>query len=234
MPWRSRPVFSVSSSVMPATGSSTRRAPRPDHDHADLEPLLFPVGETARPIVRVLAPVPVVSRVASMRSRCSPLNRAWSVARTPLLTRARASSRFSLTVRLAKMDGVWNFLPTPARRSRSRGVPTRSVLRPKITRPHARLTLPEMTSRSVVLPAPFGPMTTAELLVVHEEVEPVERLEAVVVDGDVFQVDDRPARRRGDGHGATSSRLPSGIAAGCGEATGGAGSAFPWSCRSAP
>ena len=62
------------------------------------------------------------------------------------------------------MEGVWNFLPTPSEAISFSRRPTRSVLRPKITRPPLGWTLPEMTSRRVVLPAPFGPMTTRSSL----------------------------------------------------------------------
>ena len=58
------------------------------------------------------------------------------------------------------MDGVWNFRPTPRAAISFSRRPTRSMFLPKMTRPDIGCTLPEITSSSVVLPAPFGPMTT--------------------------------------------------------------------------
>ena len=82
------------------------------------------------------------------------------MARTPLLGRASDSSRFSRTLRLAKIDGVWNLRPIPRLAISFSRSPTSSVCLPKITRPAAGCTLPETTSSSVVLPAPLGPITT--------------------------------------------------------------------------
>ena len=143
--------------------------------HADLEPLLLAVGEAAGP----LAPPPPArpdglergSSTAAPRSRSS---RARSVASTPLLARASDSSRFSRTVRLAKIDGRLELAPdAEARRSRSPAGPTRSVLFPKITRPAEGCTLPEITSSRVVLPGAVRADHHAQLPVVHEEVQGV-------------------------------------------------------------
>ena len=82
------------------------------------------------------------------------------MAKTPLLGRKHDSSRFSQTDRLAKIDGVWNLRPTPRAAISFSRRPTRLVSLPKTTRPDVGSTLPEMTSSSVVLPAPLGPITT--------------------------------------------------------------------------
>jgi len=70
------------------------------------------------------------------------------------------SSRFSRTLRFAKIDGVWNLRPIPSEAISFSRRPESSVCLPKITRPAAGWTFPEITSSSVVLPAPLGPMTT--------------------------------------------------------------------------
>jgi hypothetical protein len=101
-----------------------------------------------------------VASVAAMRSRASARSRPSSVAITPLLGRRSESSTFSQTVRFTKTDGVWNLRPMPRAAIWFSLSAVRSVLRPKITRPCAGFTRPEMTSSSVVLPAPLGPMTT--------------------------------------------------------------------------
>ena len=95
-----------------------------------------------------------------MRPLWAGSRRAARVAKTPLLDLARESSRFWRTVRFAKTDGVWNFRPMPSAAISFSRRPTRSVCLPKMTRPEVGWTLPEMTSSKVVLPAPFGPMTT--------------------------------------------------------------------------
>jgi hypothetical protein len=82
------------------------------------------------------------------------------VANTPLLGRRSDSSTLSRTVRFTNTDGVWNFRPTPSPAISFSRRATRSVWWPKMTRPLAGLTRPEMTSSKVVLPAPFGPITT--------------------------------------------------------------------------
>ena len=96
-----------------------------------------------------------------MRSRSSLRpSRARSVAKTPRLARRSDSSTFSQTVRLTKTEGVWNFRPMPSPAISSMPSGRRSVAWPKIRRPWSGFTRPEMTSRSVVFPAPFGPITT--------------------------------------------------------------------------
>src|SRR5437660_2420997 len=130
------------------------------HHHPDLQPLLLAVRQRARQHA-ALAARPTCSSAPSMRRRSSSTSpRSKRVAKTPLLARRRDSSTFSRTVRFTNTDGVWNFRPTPsAAISFSRSC-VRSVWWPKITRPLAGRTRPEITSSSVVLPAPLGPMTT--------------------------------------------------------------------------
>ena len=55
-----------------------------------------------------------------------------------------------------------------------------------MTRPLAGLVFPQMTSSKVVFPAPFGPIVT-QLVVINDEVQVVERFEAVVIDSDSFE-----------------------------------------------
>ena len=72
---------------------------------------------------------------------------------------ARASSRFSKTVRKSKTVGFWNFRPMPACAISGSLIVSRLVMFPKNTRPASGRVLPVTTSIIVVLPAPFGPMT---------------------------------------------------------------------------
>src|SRR5712692_3907870 len=72
----------------------------------------------------------------------------------------RPGDALALLLRFTTTDGVWNFRPTPRRAMSFSRSGRRSVSWPKMTRPVSGFTRPETTSRSVVLPAPFGPITT--------------------------------------------------------------------------
>ena len=67
-------------------------------------------------------------------------------------------SRFSLTVRFSNTLGLWNFLPTPKRAILCSFLPINDFPLKK-TSPLVGFTLPVITSRNVVFPAPFGPIT---------------------------------------------------------------------------
>ena len=54
-----------------------------------------------------------------------------------------------------------------------------------------------MTSSSVVLPAPLGPMTTRSSPCIQREVQLVQRLEAAEADRHVLDAEDRVCRRNG-------------------------------------
>src|SRR5690606_7293143 len=71
----------------------------------------------------------------------------------------RATSRFSRTVRLPKMVGVWNLRPMPALAMTASLELVISCPR-KITCPPLACVRPQMISRRVDLPAPFAPTST--------------------------------------------------------------------------
>ena len=174
-------VRSTSWCVMPATGSSTSSTRGScSQEHADLEPLLLPVRQQTRP-VGGLVRKPIVFRAPRRCGPCcSPLQpREQAAARRPCSSRS-ASSRFSNTVCPETPSAAGTSGRCRAPRSRTseqareiRASPTRKTL------PVSGRVLPVMTSISVVLPAPFGPMTQRSSPSSRIERQIVEGLEAV-------------------------------------------------------
>ncbi|MNE39800.1 hypothetical protein D3C80_1337710 [compost metagenome] len=92
-----------------------------------------------------------------MRSRCSPLRRATRLASTDLSAFC-ASSRFSNTLKASNTVGFWNLRPIPAWAICTSLMRVRSRVSPNQALPLVGRVLPVITSISVVLPAPLGPM----------------------------------------------------------------------------
>ncbi|MNJ60643.1 hypothetical protein D3C77_563910 [compost metagenome] len=92
-----------------------------------------------------------------MRSFCSPLKRATRLARTDLSAFC-ASSKFSKTLRASNTVGFWNLRPIPAWAICTSLMRVRSRVSPNQALPVVGRVFPVMTSISVVLPAPLGPM----------------------------------------------------------------------------
>ena len=161
------------------------------HHHADLEPLLLAVRQRSGLLAGLGGEADGLqrgrdapSRVAHRRGRA-----AWRS--TPLLGRRSDSSMFSHTVRFTNTDGVWNFRPTP------RAAIWFSLSASEVgvaAEDHAAV-LGLHPARDHVeqrrLAGAVGPDHHPQLAPVHEEVQAVERLEALVGHRDIFEVDDR-------------------------------------------
>ena len=191
---------SVSSSVMPATGSSSSSSfgscisSMPISSHC-----FWPCD--SRPAVRValLARGRSVSSISSMRSRCSPRRAARTACcSTPLsaLQRELAGSRTPCGARTPSASGTCGRCRARAI-SASRQLGQVDRLPPKNTLPASGRVLPVMTSIIVVLPAPLGPMMQRSSPASSASESVVQRLEAVEADGDVVEVQDAAAVRRG-------------------------------------
>ena len=109
---------------------------------------------------------------------------------------ARASSRFSNTVRKSNTVGFWNLRPMPAWAISGSFIVSRLIWFPKNTRPASGRVLPVTTSIIVVLPAPFGPITQSSSPGVDVQGEVVEGLEAVEAHRHLLQVEDVAGQHR--------------------------------------
>ncbi|MNN19431.1 hypothetical protein D3C81_1326740 [compost metagenome] len=99
----------------------------------------------------------MVSSTSAMRSFCSPFKRARKLAHTDLSVFC-ASSRFSNTLKASNTVGFWNLRPMPAWAICTSLICVRSRVSPNQALPWLGRVLPVITSISVVLPAPLGPM----------------------------------------------------------------------------
>ncbi|MNF82146.1 hypothetical protein D3C84_644450 [compost metagenome] len=99
----------------------------------------------------------MVSSTSAMRSFCSPFRRARKLAHTDLSVFC-ASSRFSNTLKASNTVGFWNLRPMPAWAICTSLICVRSRVSPNQALPWLGRVLPVITSISVVLPAPLGPM----------------------------------------------------------------------------
>ena len=149
---------SVSSGVMPATGSSTSSSfgscisSMPISSHCFCPCASVPAGDSRS------AASPVVSSTASMRSRSRRVRRAKTLCQNDF-SPASASSRFSKMVRKSNTVGFWNLRQIPNCAMAGSLSASRLVSLPNHTVPCCGRVLPVTTSIIVVLPAPFGPMT---------------------------------------------------------------------------
>ena len=100
---------------------------------------------------------PIWAAASSMRSRSAPLRRARNMAHTRRSC-FRASVRLSRTLRRSNTVGFWNLRPMPTSAICASVRCSRSMRSPKNTCPSSGRVLPVMTSISVVLPAPLGPI----------------------------------------------------------------------------
>ena len=149
-------VNSVSSSVRPATGSSTNISegfcPRSIaiSSHCfwpwDNEPALI-VDELVK--LMTFSNFSISCFFSLVASFVISLN-----VDAPWLTE---NSRFSSTVKFSKILGLWNFLPTPTLAILCSFLPINEFPLNN-TSPKFGFTFPVITSRKVVLPAPLGPI----------------------------------------------------------------------------
>ena len=154
-------VRSVSSSVMPATGSSTSSSLRLLHEqHADLEPLLLPVREQPGRRGPRRPSRPIVSQdVAAMRSRCSSSRAARrACARTRLSALQRELEVLEHRVVLEHRRLLELAADARARDLRLRHAREVDASGRRTPCPASGRVLPVITSIIVVLPAPLGPM----------------------------------------------------------------------------
>ena len=179
--------------VRPATGSSTSSSSGSwAMHHADLQPLLLAVRQRAGQLaaLRRGRRWPASPRCARARRRRRG-RAAWPA--RPCSAAAATARRSPTRVRFTNTDGVWNLRPMPRAAIWFSLRAVRSVLRPKITRPCSGLHPARDHVEQRRLAGAVGPDHHAQLAPVHEEVQAVERLEALVGDGDVLEVDDRVA-----------------------------------------
>ncbi|MNZ93690.1 hypothetical protein D3C78_1127690 [compost metagenome] len=154
---KSSAVNSVSASVMPATGSSSSSSCGSCTSSMPISRNCFcPWDSSPAGRLRDSRRRMVVS-TSSMRSFCSPLSFAHRLAHTDLSSFC-ASSRFSNTLRASNTVGFWNLRPMPAWAISTSLMRVRSRVSPKNAVPLSGRVLPVITSISVVLPAPLGPM----------------------------------------------------------------------------
>ncbi len=111
----SSPVFAVSSSVMPAAGSSTRRSCGVlRQEHADFQPLFLAVGERSRLLLAAIAeaddPHHLVNALPFLRRRRGPRS---SSTRRDFLQPQQGHSRRPCD--RCRRSGVWKFRPMPRR-----------------------------------------------------------------------------------------------------------------------
>ena len=150
-------VNSVSASVMPATGSSSSNSCGSCISSMPISRNCFWPWDN-RPAWRCSEALRrMVSRTSSIRSFCSPLRRARRLAHTDLSVFC-ASSRFSNTLKASNTVGFWNLRPMPAWAICTSLISVRSRVSPNQALPWLGRVLPVITSISVVLPAPLGPM----------------------------------------------------------------------------
>ena len=157
------------------------------HDHADLEPLLLAVGEPARPLRRRGRRDRWSRGSRRPGVRWAPSSRARRVASTPLLGRASDSSRFSRTRQVREDGRRLELAPDPEAGDLVLPQPDQLGVLAEDHAARRRLHLARDHVEQRGLARSVGPDHHAQLLVVHEEVQLVERLEAVEVDGDVLR-----------------------------------------------
>ena len=189
-------VRSVSSSVMPATGSSSSSSLRLLHQqHADLQPLLLAVREQPGGALRAVLRGGSASSISPIRSRCSPRRAANSSdARTPLvgLQRELEVLEHACAARTPSASGTCG----RCRRARSRlsRRRSRSIVWPKNARAGVGPGLAGDDVHHRRLAGAVGADDAAQLAGVDRQRQRVQRLEAVEADADVFQVQDRAVR----------------------------------------
>ena len=156
--FKSSAVCMVSTSVMPATGSSTSSSlgscasSMPISSHCFWPCDRLPATRRRSGFNRM------VPRIASMRASCSDDDCQNSVRRTRR-SFFSASRRLSSTVCMSNTVGFWNLRPMPSSAISVSSSLERSKLPcSKNTSPASGRVLPVTTSIIVVLPAPFGPM----------------------------------------------------------------------------
>ena len=183
-------VRSVSSSVMPATGSSSssRRgfwiSSMPISSHC------FWPCESA-PAVRCAWSFRWIrTSVSPIRSSCAPERRKNSEARTPR-SALSASSRFSNTERCSNTVGFWNLRPMPTEAISFSRRRSRSIVEPKKRLAGIGPGLAGDDVHHRRLAGAVRADDAAHLAGADRERERVERLEAVEADGDVVEVEDR-------------------------------------------
>ena len=148
-----------------------------------------------------------VSSISSMRSRCAPSSAPNSDARHAAVGRQRQLEVLEHRVVLEHRRPLELAADAEPRRSRTRAGAVSSMRRAdRSTRPASGRVLPVMTSISVVLPAPFGPMMQRSSPASSTSVSVVERLEAVEADADVVDPEDGAVRARRAAPGSTMRR----------------------------
>ena len=174
---------------------------RPHRDHPrDLQPALLAVGRSS---ARDSASEAIPTASSASRARAAASRR-----RSPIPT--PPTSAFSSTVRSPNEREPWNVRTIPQVRA-ALGRQPGDVLAVDDHRPAGRSRWkPLSTLTSVVLPAPFGPISPRISLRPQVEVDVVDRLDALEVDGDRLG-DQRPGRgatgRRADLIGPCPGRL---------------------------
>src|SRR5882724_7111985 len=146
-------VRSVSSSVSPATGSSSISTAGFDARTMPISSHCFCPCASSDAERLARADNPMASSTSAMRPSSASFG---SVRRRPPCAPISMCWR---TFKPSKMLGFWNFRRMPAWAICGSLARTISMESPKITRPCFGRVMPETTSSSVVLPAPFGPIT---------------------------------------------------------------------------
>ena len=150
-------VRSVSSSVMPATGSSSSSSFGSCISSMPISSHCFWPCDRSPAMRAPLSRRWISLSISPMRSLSCVLSRCISDARTRRSILS-ASSRFSNTESCSNTVGFWNLRPMPRPAISLSRRRSRSMFDPKNARPLSGLVLPVMTSIIVVLPAPLGPM----------------------------------------------------------------------------